>query len=101
MIQPEEELAVPTGMTLATAAAAIEEAIATEGLRVAQRSTLAEYPGCLHWHLKQGKEAGILEVTLLQRRDGGRILFSIHANRNADWIPGALERLVVALNSRL
>jgi len=101
MIQPEEELAIPPGMPLATAATAIEEAVAAEGLRVAQRSTLAEYPGCLHWHLKQGKGAGTLEVTLLQRRDGGRILFSIHANRDADWIPAAIERLVATLNARL
>jgi len=33
---------------------AIERAVRGCGLRVSMRGSLAKFPGCIHWHLKNG-----------------------------------------------
>src|SRR4051794_41704257 len=45
------------------AMAVVESACASAGLTITMRGTLAAYPGCVHWHLKRGRERGTLEIT--------------------------------------
>ena len=94
-----EEMAVPVGMSLSDAARHIEEAVDRAGLRVSLRGTLAQYPGSLHWHLKRGKEAGTLEITLLNRER--YIRFAVHENRAGTWTTDALAQLADTLRERL
>lgn len=94
-----DEIDLPRSFSLADAARAIEESCEAEGLRVGSRGTLAEHPGCIHWHYKKGREAGTMEVTLLNRER--RILLSVAENRVAPWSAATLERVSEALIERV
>jgi hypothetical protein len=63
---------------------AIERLLKRSGLGVTLRGTLARYPGCTHWHLKNGSERGVLELT--HWPGGKRLWFSIQAGRRGDWV---------------
>jgi hypothetical protein len=78
---------------------AIDRAIAGGGLRVTLRGSLAKFPGCVHWHVKKGREPGTLEITLWPREH--RAWFTIQDGRKADWIEGELRRLHDALNDQI
>jgi hypothetical protein len=74
---------------------AIEEVAAELGLVATMRSTLAQYPGCTHWHFKRGKDRGVLEATYWPSEN--RAWLSYRAGRDAEWIPDAIrefQRLV-------
>ena len=78
------ELAIPATVNLTEAVPVIDNCIAQLGLTVTRKETLATYPGSIHWHLKQGKASGVLELTLWPAER--RLWFSIHRNRSAPWI---------------
>jgi hypothetical protein len=61
----------------------IDELAASHGLSITMKKPMAKFPGSIHWHLKKGREQGTLEVTLLPE---GRLWFSMHENRSADWV---------------
>ncbi|NIK79757.1 hypothetical protein FHS15_004924 [Paenibacillus castaneae] len=61
----------------------IEEIINTYGLNITQKTTLSTMKGSIHYHLKQGKEAGVLELTYWPSKN--RLWTEIHDNRLADW----------------
>jgi hypothetical protein len=65
----------------------IERAASEAGL-LAQRRTLRSYPGSTHWHLKQPRASGTLELTYWPRTN--RLWFAVHANRRAEWIAAAI-----------
>jgi hypothetical protein len=67
--------------------AAVDEACERAGLTVTLRGTLAAYPGCVHWHVKKGREAGTLEITWWPKT--GQLWFKIADNRNGHWIASA------------
>ena len=94
-----DEIDLPRSVSLADAARAIEEACEAEGLRVGSRDTLASHPGSIHWHYKKGREAGTLEVTLLNRER--RILLSVAEKRVAPWSESAMENISETLINRL
>lgn len=60
---------------------ALNRATESLGLTITLESTLTSYAGSIHWHLKQGTEAGTVEVTWWNRPDGQRAWVSRHANR--------------------
>ena len=94
-----EEVTVPQGADFSRAEAALERCFEAEGLRVAMKGTLAAHKGCVHWHLKRGKERGTLEVTLWPARR--RVWLSVHANRGGEWIEEGLVRLREAIEGSL
>ena len=94
-----EEIDLSPGRTLAQAAQIVEEGVQSLGLRVAQRGTLAEYPGCIHWHFKRGRETGTLEATLLNRER--RLQISVRANRQGAWTSTTLDALTMFCAERL
>lgn len=61
----------------------IEEAIADFRLEITMKTTLSTMHGSIHYHLKQGKAAGVLEVTYWPRKN--RLSVEIHDNRLAEW----------------
>ena len=74
----------------------VTEALANElGLRVTLFCSLATLPGSHHYHFKSGERPGTLELTL--RPDKREAWFSIHSNRNSDW----MEETVVEFSKRL
>ena len=76
-----------------------DETLEQSGLNVTLRDTLKQYPGCVHWHLKQGRQSGTLELTLWPQEH--RVWFSVHRNRSAPWVEAVRERLYSVLQSRL
>ena len=70
----------------------IEEAASRAGLQATMKSTLARYPGCVHWHFKWGEERGVLEVTYWPRE--GRAWLSTRPGREAGWIPAAVSSIL-------
>jgi len=69
----------------------IEEAAQASGLLTTQVTTLAKYPGCIHWHFKRGKGRGTLEATYWP--DQKRAWVSYRSGREADWIAPAIQQL--------
>jgi hypothetical protein len=94
-----DEIDLPRSFPLADAARAIEGACESEGLRVASRGTLAGHPGSIHWNYKKGREAGSLEITLLNRER--RILLSVTEKRAGPWSEATLERISEELINRV
>ena len=94
-----EEIAIAPGVPLAQVAQNIENFVEAAGLRVTTRTTLAEFPGSIHWHIKRGKEAGTLEATLFNRER--RIGLNVRKGREGVWTAAALEALGAALNEIL
>ena len=74
---------------------ALEAIFSAEGLRITLKSTLIKYPGCVHWHLKQGNQSGTLEATLWR----GECWFSVSMGRGALWLEPSLERMKAALEA--
>lgn len=76
--------------------AAVERACAAEALTQTLRGALRTYPGCTHWHYKNGKAKGTLEITWWPKTR--RLWFKIASGRQADWIAPCVERLRVTLS---
>lgn len=77
----------------------IENCCQSLGLRLMLKDTLKQYPGCLHWHYKQGHEKGVLEITLW--REKRRLWFKISAGRQGAWIEAAVNELTEVLETML
>ena len=85
------EFKVPAKCDLANAERVIESACQSHGLTAAMKGSLAALRGSVHWHYKQPRQKGTLELTLLPSE--GRIWAQIHTNRAAPWIDTLLPRL--------
>ena len=79
--------------------AVIEES-ARLGLRISSNGRLASYPGSRHWHLKNGRQPGTLEVTV--HPDTPRLWVAFHSNRTGDgWVADSARALAASLADRL
>ena len=75
----------------------VERAILDARLTVTLRGTLKSYPGCIHWHVKSGRERGTLELTFFP--ETGELTFKVAKNRDAPWILAARRQLEDLLSS--
>ncbi len=95
----EIEVKIPGEVDGAVIERAVEQVIAELGLQVRLLGSLANIPGSVHWHLKQGRQRGTLEVTFAPRER--RLWLSVHAGRDGDWIDAMLHlmpsRIVAAI----
>ncbi len=57
------EIIVPADAADGNVEHAIDQAVAEVGLTVTLRDTLKAFAGCVHWHVKNGRESGTLEIT--------------------------------------
>ena len=95
----ETQLTVPARIRAATLTRLVERAATAEQLTPTLKGTLAKYPGCTHWHYKQGKQPGTLEITWFPRER--RLWFKIARNRNNAWIEEVVPRLKRLIESNL
>lgn len=95
----EVEFTVPMNCDLGKADKLVEEICVRRGLQLAMKGTSASYPGSIHWHYKQPKQKGTLELTLfpLERR----LWAKVQEGRKAPWIDEELPRLRRAIESAL
>jgi hypothetical protein len=84
------EITLPASRDPAALIGLIERAAGEAGL-IAERRTLRSYLGSTHWHLRHPGAKGTLELTYWPQR--GRLWFAVHANRRAEWIAPAIERV--------
>jgi len=84
----EIEFKVPAKCDLAGAEALIESVCVAHGLELGMKTSLASFPGSIHWHYKRLREKGTLEFTLLQRER--RIWAQVQSGRRAPWIESVL-----------
>jgi hypothetical protein len=95
----ETEIPLPTGADCNAVERMIDEAIAEIGLQITLRGTLKRHPGCIHWHVKNDRESGTLEVTLWPEQH--RAWFSVQDGRTAAWINKVVARLSGLLQQTL
>ncbi|MCU0490262.1 MAG: hypothetical protein MUD01_01545 [Chloroflexaceae bacterium] len=57
-IMREVDLPIPAHTNRVALPELVEAACESEGLTLTLRTTLAAYPGCMHWHYKRGAERG-------------------------------------------
>ena len=70
---------------------ALETMCAALGLQLTMKGELKSQKNNTHWHYKNGKEKGVLEVTLLHH--DGTIILSVHDNRVGNWTEEAMSSL--------
>jgi hypothetical protein len=85
----EIEIHLSSGIGVHEIESAIERAIADCDLRITLRTSLQKYPGCIHWHVKNGRMSGTLEITLWPEKR--RAWFTIQDGRKAEWIEAELK----------
>jgi hypothetical protein len=73
----------------------IEAAAKELSLVATLKGTLAKYPGSIHWHFKNGRERGALEVTLQPAER--RVWVSIQDGRRGEWVERAAREMVELL----
>jgi hypothetical protein len=77
----------------------IDRAIGDTGMRITLRTSLRKFPGCVHWHVKDGRKAGTLEITFWPEQR--RAWFSIQSGRRADWIEEKLNLILAAIQREM
>lgn len=93
------EVVLPHDIDTGIVEQVFDDVLARSGLTITLRDSLRKYPGCVHWHLKQGRKPGTLELTLWS--DARRAWFSVHRGRAAPWIDAELVRLAETLQQQL
>src|SRR5687767_4032291 len=79
---------------------AVAEESERQGLTVSSDGKLYSYPGSRHWHLKNGRRPGTLEITLWPSRN--RLWVAYHSNRVGDgWVKESALLLAQGLAARL
>ncbi len=94
-----DEIPIPPGLPLSQIAQAIETFLEANGLRATQRGPLTTHVGAIFWHIKHGKDAGMLHVTLFNRERYVQI--EIPKGKVGPWTEGALDGLGDALRAQL
>jgi hypothetical protein len=94
-----KELTWPANTTQEVFVAAIDRSIAGANLHTTMRGTLKKFPGCIHWHVKQGRASGTLEITVLPKEM--RAWFTVQSGRTATWIEEQIEQLAKLIEQSL
>src|SRR5688500_7202860 len=87
----EVEVDLPAGSDWTAVIEVIERCCAAEGLAMTQKSSLARYPGCTHWHYQRTGQSGTLEITWWPQH--GRLWFPMRAGRSKEWVEAAVLSL--------
>lgn len=95
----EIEVPLPTGIATNRVPEVIDQTLMELGFSVTLRSTLRQYSGSVHWHIKHGNESGTLELTWWSQRQ--RLWFKITPRRNAAWIEENVPQIQTAILQRL
>jgi hypothetical protein len=95
----EIQINIPAQTDISDLEGIVENAVRNIGLVVTMKCSLSKYPGCVHWHLKQGREKGTLELTFWPAHR--RLWFKIQDARKADWIEPMMQRLKKCIEEEL
>ena len=87
----EVELQIPDSVESEAVPGIVEQVCASNELTCTMKGTLVRYPGSIHWHVKQGKERGTLEITWWE--SGHRLWFKVASGRSSEWILKSISQL--------
>jgi hypothetical protein len=73
------------------APAKVESCCRRLGLMLGMKTRLAKHPGSTHWHYKQPKQSGTLEITVLPSQR--RVWITVQDGRRAEWITEMMPTL--------
>ncbi|MEX2104576.1 MAG: hypothetical protein WD907_04505 [Bacilli bacterium] len=73
----------------------IEDCIQQFNLTISLKTTLSTMKGSIHWHLKQERQKGVLEVTYWPKKQ--QIWLEIHDNRRSEWNVDVIAPLAHAI----
>jgi len=93
------EFTVPKTCDLTRAVEKIEQVCAALGLTMSMKTSQAAFPGSTHWHYKNKKLKGTLELTLYI--PAGRVWANVQSGRKADWIDAILPVVQLEVESAL
>ena len=93
----EVELQITVDATRDEVVRVVEQTCIANDLTCARKGTLAGYPGCIHWHFRNDKQKGTLEITWWENEN--RLWFKVAGGRTGDWINEALPRLKEKIES--
>jgi hypothetical protein len=93
------EFTVPKTCDLATAVEKIEQVCAAQGLTMSMKTSQAAFPGSTHWHYKNKKLKGTLELTLYI--PARRVWANVQSGRKAPWIDALLPVVQLEVESAL
>jgi hypothetical protein len=92
-------IAIHDSMDFRRAGSAVEKCCRRLGLVQGMKTTLAKHPGSTHWHYKQAKQSGTLEITIWPSKR--RVWMTVQDGRKADWIREILPILTEELERAL
>ena len=87
----EVELHAPDGVASESVLRVVERVCASQHLTCTLKGTLVSYPESVHWHFKQGRQKGTLEITWWESEH--RLWFKVANGRIGEWINVRLPRL--------
>jgi hypothetical protein len=87
----EVPLQIPDSVNQDALVRFVEHICLANGLTCTLKGTLAGYPGCVHWHFRNGRQKGILEITWWETER--RLWFKVAQNRGGDWIEASIPIL--------
>jgi hypothetical protein len=93
------EIVLPRDVDCEEIARVIDDSIDRAGLATTMRASLKKFPGCIHWHVKNGRESGTLEITLWPQKH--RAWFTIQSGRKGSWIDAKMKLLQKIIRQRL
>ncbi len=82
-------------MVVEEVAKEIDDSIQQFNLTISLKTTLSTKKGSIHWHLKQEKKKGVLEVTYWPKKQ--QIWLEIHDNRRYEWNVNVIAPLANAI----
>lgn len=95
----EFEIPMPVSSDPSAVERLVESVCADVGLAPTMKGTLRGYPGSVHWHYKQGHEAGVLEVTYWP--SANRLWMSVQDGRSSVWTSSTATELAETLSESL
>jgi hypothetical protein len=87
----EVELRIPDDIDTETVVGIVEAVCKSHTLVSTLKSTLATYPGSIHWHFKKSNQKGTLEITWWESEP--RLWFKVSSGRTGEWIDEIIPAL--------
>jgi hypothetical protein len=77
----------------------IESACTAQNLKLAAKSSLQKYPGCVHWHYQKADTTGTLEITYWPSQN--RCWFPLIEGRAKSWVIEMANIIKIAIEEQI
>lgn len=98
MPMKEIELKAVLTMDVSHLETVVANAASKYGLVPSLKSSLAKYPGCVHWHFRREREKGTLEITFWPEH---RFWFKMQAGRTGNWMKEIVPQIKTEIEMQI